>query len=156
MKNILFVCLGNICRSPAAEGVFLNMIQKNGRSGEFFVDSAGTNGLHDGEPADSRMIKQAKKRNINLPSISRKIQLKDLEKFDYIICMDKRNVENVKKLDIHSFYSNKIFLFLDFVPGKKNNDVPDPYYGSETDFDHVLDLVNEASIHFLKYIDQHE
>ena len=96
-KKILFVCLGNICRSPAAEGVFKSIITQKGLDDNFYIDSAGTNGFHNGEEADSRMKRRAAIRGVILNSISRQVTSDDFEIFDYIIVMDDSNIENVKK-----------------------------------------------------------
>lgn len=150
MKKILFVCLGNICRSPAAEGVFLTILKKRGLSHAFIVDSAGTSGYHDGEWPDERMIKQALKRSVVLPTQSRKILKEDLLNFDFILCMDQSNVNNVLKLDPENLYSSKIKLFTDYRKDMNYHFVPDPYFGTLSDFDLVLDIVTDASIGFLE------
>lgn len=153
MKSVLFVCLGNICRSPAAEGAFLSLLYQENRAHEFKVDSAGTAGHHSGEKADPRMIERAEARGILVPSIARKFEIDDFEHYDFIICMDKNNLNNIKKLDHDQKYADKIFLMTDFIKNKKNQDVPDPYYGSTKDFDLVLDLVQEGAQGLLDFID---
>lgn len=156
MKSVLFVCLGNICRSPAAEGAFLNLLYQENRAHEFKVDSAGTTGHHSGEKADPRMIERAEARGILLPSIARKFEASDFEHYDLIICMDKNNLTNVKKLDLHNKFADKIFLMTDFIKNQKNQDIPDPYYGGSKDFDLVLDLVQEGAQGLLEFIDNNE
>lgn len=153
MKSVLFVCLGNICRSPAAEGAFLNLLYQENRAHEFKVDSAGTTGHHRGEKADSRMIERAEARGIILPSIARQLEEQDFEHYDFIICMDKNNLANVKKMDSHNHFAHKIFLMSDFIKNQKNQDIPDPYYGNVKDFDLVLDLVQEGAQGLLEFID---
>lgn len=150
MKKVLFVCLGNICRSPAAEGVFIAELKKRGIESDFIVDSAGTSGFHDGEWPDERMIAQAKKRNVVLPSRSRKITSEDLINFDYILCMDQSNLSNVLKLDLANKYQDKIKLFTDFRYKMEYKFVPDPYFGTISDFDLVLDIVADAAMGFLE------
>lgn len=152
MKKILFVCLGNICRSPAAEGVFLNLLKVNNLQDKYIVDSAGTIGNHVGELPDERTRKEALKRGIELISRARKFEATDLASFDYILCMDKSNVENVKKLDPNNLYGDKIKLFTDFQLSLKYAEVPDPYWGSEKDFSLVMDIVTDASLGFLKFL----
>jgi protein-tyrosine phosphatase len=152
MKKILFVCLGNICRSPAAEGVFLNLLGKNNLLDKYVVDSAGTIGNHVGELPDERTRQSASQRGIELTSHSRKLEVTDLQKYDYIICMDKKNVEDVKKLDPENRYKDKIKLFTDFKINLKHDEVPDPYWGTEKDFELVMDIVTDASLGLLKFL----
>lgn len=152
--SVLFVCLGNICRSPAAEGAFLNFLYQENRAHEFLVDSAGTSGHHTGDKPDPRMIERAHARGIALPSHARQFQYEDFSKFDYIVCMDKSNYRNVLALDKNDQFKNKVFLLTDFIVGKKGIDVPDPYYGEEKDFDLVLDLVQQGAVGLFNHIYQ--
>ena len=146
VKKILFVCLGNICRSPAAEGVFKQKIKERHLENLFIVDSAGTGGWHVGNLADPRMRETALLRGIELTSRSRKIEENDLYEFDHILVMDNDNLYAVKsliqdKLDpIHS----KIELILSYSKDSKFEEVPDPYYGGQNGFDKVLDLLDYA------------
>ena len=141
--SILFVCMGNICRSPTAEGVFKSMLDKSDIGKEVTVDSAGTHAYHIGEPPDNRTILAAKKRGVSLNHLrARLIDDSDFEKFDYIIAMDKTNLLHLKNKTSEKYHS-KIHLFLNFSKG--NLDVPDPYYGDADGFEHVLDLVEQAS-----------
>lgn len=150
--KVLFVCLGNICRSPAAEGVFLDLIRKKQISDQFHVDSAGTSGFHAGEKADRRMRDKAKERGVSLESLSRKFLESDFKDFDFIICMDGQNFKNVKRLDPSGQYRHKVFMMVEFCSRFKIHEVPDPYYGNEDGFGHVLDIVEDASEGLLKYI----
>ena len=150
MKKILFVCLGNICRSPAAEGVLVHLLKEQGLEQMALVDSAGTSGFHSGEWPDERMIKAAQKRGIRLPTRSRQITESDLVEFDYILCMDKSNLTNVMKLSNAEVNKKKIKLFLEYRNNLSFNEVPDPYYGSEKDFELVLDIVTDAGLNFIK------
>ena len=143
MKKVLFVCLGNICRSPAAEGTLLSL------TNQCVVDSAGTSGYHDGEWPDERMIKTAKKRDILLPTRSRKITNEDLDNYDFILCMDRSNLQNVLKLSNAEKNKHKIKLFLEYKMKMNFEEVPDPYYGTEKDFNLVLDIVHDASLGFI-------
>lgn len=145
-KSILFVCLGNICRSPAAEAVFLNQIKSKGLEKYFRVDSAGTGNWHVGNQADSRMRKAASKRAIDITSKARQISLNDFQIFDLILTMDDSNFKNVKSLSNQIGDKNKseILPLLKFAKNTNITEVPDPYYGGENGFDDVLDLLEDA------------
>ncbi len=145
-KKVLFVCMGNICRSPAAEGVFLHLLKSKKLAAQYEVDSAGTGGWHVGNPPDTRMQKAAKKRGIHLPSIARQITLKDLEIFDLILTMDNDNYSFVMQLasELEVDPKAKIIPMLKFSSFENINEVPDPYYGGDSGFDRVLDLLNDA------------
>ena len=145
-KKILFVCLGNICRSPAAEGIFIQKIKDRDLENLFFVDSAGTGGWHVGNLADPRMREAALSRGIELKSRSRKIDIKDLYEFDHILVMDKDNLTAVKSLindDVH-LVNSKIKLILSYSKKSQLDEVPDPYFGGQNGFEEVLDLLDEA------------
>ena len=145
-KKILFVCLGNICRSPAAEGIFKQKIKDRGLEKLFFVDSAGTGGWHVGNLADPRMRETALARGIELTSRSRQIEENDLYEFDNILVMDKDNLHAVKSLikdQLHPVKS-KIKLILNYSKESQLDEVPDPYYGGQNGFDNVLDLLDHA------------
>ena len=145
-KSILFVCLGNICRSPAAEAVFLNQIENKGLEGKFIVDSAGTGGWHEGNGADPRMREAASKRGINIESRARQIKLKDFKLFDLILTMDNSNLADVNKL-FEGVEDKKDILIKPILSYAKNSnliEVPDPYYGGENGFDEVLDLLEDS------------
>ncbi len=145
--NILFVCLGNICRSPAAEAVFKNYISDLDEQDSFHIDSAGTSGHHQGEMADTRMRKVALERKINITSTSRKITKEDFEKFDFIIVMDNRNYEEVSLLVSTEEDQRKIVKIGDFFDPRYSNfsEVPDPYYNELDGFKLVLDLLESAN-----------
>ena len=144
--KILFVCLGNICRSPAAEGVFLHLLNQRGLQDHFVVDSAGTGSWHVGNPADRRMQAAAKRRGIHLPSRARPIELNDLEEFDLVLTMDDENFRAVKGLAREAGVraTAEIRPMLSSSQRSSETEVPDPYYGGEAGFDHVLDLLEEA------------
>ena len=146
MKKILFVCLGNICRSPAAEGIFIKKIKDRNLENLFLVDSAGTGGWHVGNLADSRMRQAASSRGIELLSRSRQIDESDLYEFDHILVMDKDNLNAVKSLikdDMH-LINSKIKLILSYSKKSQLDEVPDPYYGGQNGFEKVLDLLDDA------------
>ncbi len=146
VKKILFVCLGNICRSPAAEGLFKQKIKDRNLENLFIVDSAGTGGWHVGNLADPRMRETALLRGIELTSRSRKIEESDLYEFDHILVMDNDNLDAVKSLvqdKLHPINS-KIELILSYSQDSQLEEVPDPYYGGQNGFDKVLDLLDDA------------
>ena len=146
VKKILFVCLGNICRSPAAEGVFKQKLEERGLENFFVVDSAGTGGWHVGNLADPRMRETALSRGIELTSRSRQIEENDLYEFDQILVMDKDNLEAVKSLtkDHNNPVNSKIKLILSYSKNSQLDEVPDPYYGGQNGFDKVLDLLDDS------------
>jgi protein-tyrosine phosphatase len=152
MIKILFVCMGNICRSPSGEAVMNALIDKNNLQDKISCDSAGTIGYHAGENADERMQKHAIKRGYNLTSIARQIKHHDFENFDYIIAMDNDNYRNILTLDSEEKYKNKIFMMMDFGSKYNEKNVPDPYYGGEQGFEHVLNLLEDACLGLLKHI----
>ena len=146
VKKILFVCLGNICRSPAAEGVFKQKIKERSIEILFVVDSAGTGGWHVGNLADPRMRETALSRGIELTSRSRKIDESDLYKFDHVLVMDNDNFDAVKSLikDHKNPVNSKIKLILSYSKNSQLEEVPDPYYGGQNGFDKVIDLLDDA------------
>ena len=146
VKKILFVCLGNICRSPAAEGIFKKKIKDRELENLFVVDSAGTGGWHVGNLADRRMREAALSRGIELTSRSRKIDHNDLYEFDHILVMDKDNLNAVKSLIKDHTYpiNSKIKLILSYSKKSQLDEVPDPYYGGQNGFENVLDLLDDA------------
>ena len=144
-KKILFVCLGNICRSPAAEAIFLKLIKSKGLKEDFFVDSAGTGNWHAGKKADLRMRNIAKKRGIIIESLARQVCLDDLQKFDLILTMDNDNYQAMQLMNeqIRSKVNAVIKPILSYSD-KDDLNVPDPYYGGDLGFENVLDLLEEA------------
>lgn len=141
---LLFVCLGNICRSPAAEGIMKSIVKDAGLEEMFFIDSAGTSAWHEGELPDSRMRSHAKLRGYVLDSYSRPVRPDDFEKFDMILAMDDTNYRNLLRMapDIES--ENKVFRMTDFCKVKRVDHVPDPYYGGRDGFENVLDILEDA------------
>lgn len=150
--KILFVCLGNICRSPTAEAVFKVKIEQAGVANRFAVDSAGLLSVHEGEPADSRMRKHASARGYTLESRSRPIKTSDFEEFDYIIGMDDPNLRDLKKRVPHADTEAKLSLLLSYAPELKVSEVPDPYYGGAKGFEEVIDLVETASDRLIQHL----
>jgi len=152
--SVLFVCLGNICRSPAAEAVFQGLINDKGIGNQFFVDSAGTGSWHVGKKADSRMRYAAKQRNINITSHARQIKEDDFLKFKYILVMDNSNFNNVIdfKNRVKGSDFAKILKIQDFSSVFPEKEVPDPYFGGDAGFDHVLDILEDSVSCFLENI----
>ncbi len=145
--RILFVCLGNICRSPAAEGVFLHRLATEGLEDRFVVDSAGTGGWHAGKRADSRMRAAASRRGIHLPSRARQLELADLTSFDRILTMDDDNLAAVRSLAQELGDRQDLALIEPMARHCRRfqaREVPDPYYGGSEGFEHVLDLLEDA------------
>lgn len=143
MTRVLFVCLGNICRSPAAEGVFLHLLSEAGVRDRFVVDSAGTGAWHIGERADDRMRAAADRRGIDLPSVARQVTTVDFERFDHIVAMDRSNLSTLRRLAPPDARAT-LRLLRELDPEAPGEDVPDPYYGGPEDFDNVLDIVTRA------------
>ncbi|MBK9291914.1 MAG: low molecular weight phosphotyrosine protein phosphatase [Bacteroidetes bacterium] len=141
--RVLFVCLGNICRSPAAEGIFKRIAYERGLNVE--VDSAGTSGWHEGEAADSRMRRAARQRGYELTSISRPVRRSDFGRFDLIVAMDDSNYFNLREMATNKEEEDKIVRMADFLDRKDYDHIPDPYYGGTEGFNLVIDLLEEAS-----------
>ena len=152
--GVLFVCLGNICRSPTAEGVFRKRVIDAGMTDIIRVDSAGTHAYHTGEPPDRRAILAAQKRGVDLSDIrARRIAEADFETFQFVLAMDESNLRHLRELCPEE-YSDRLRLFLDFSGGAGEREVPDPYYGGALGFERVLDLVEEAADGLLKSLAQ--
>jgi protein-tyrosine phosphatase len=149
--RVLFVCLGNICRSPLAQGVFENILRREGLEDEVFVDSAGTGSWHLGHPPDERAQRSAGLRGLDISTRrARRIEPKDCQSFDYILTMDEENKRTVTALCRGS--RAEVRPFLGFASDGAEIEVPDPFYGGLQGFEHVLDLVEEASEGLLKEI----
>lgn len=142
--KILFVCLGNICRSPAAEGIMKHLIEKNNLSEKIEVDSAGTSGYHDGDLPDSRMRKHAAKRGYDLSSRSRRFRDVDFDRFDIIVAMDDSNYNNILRLAPDLDSEEKVSRMVDFSIKYQYDNIPDPYYSGADGFELVLDLLEDA------------
>ena len=153
-KRVLFVCLGNICRSPMAEGMFLHLLEEQGRSDAYEVDSAGTAGYHVGAKADSRMRQTASKYGVELPSRARQFVAEDFNRFDIILGMDESNIRNMNTLRPSNKDSAKLFKMRDFDNVEKGGDVPDPYYGGMDGFDQVFHMLKRCNQNLIAYLEE--
>jgi protein-tyrosine phosphatase len=145
MQKILFVCLGNICRSPLGEGIMLHFIEEKNLENRFQVDSAGTAGYHINEAPDHRTIANAKKNGVDISKLrARKFTPEDFDAFDKIYVMDESNYGNVLALAQNTEHKNKVDYLLNVLHPQQNKHVPDPYYGTEKDFEAVFQLVYKA------------
>jgi protein-tyrosine phosphatase len=145
MIKVLFVCMGNICRSPTAEGVFRHKVENAGLDKHIEIDSAGTHAYHVGEPPDGRAQKAALNRGFDLSrQRARRVSNNDFDEFDYVIAMDSSNEDDLQSICAPEL-SDKIHLFLKFASNTSTTEVPDPYYGGGNGFEIVLDLVEDAA-----------
>ena len=150
--RILFVCMGNICRSPSAEGVFLKVLEEQAPELRIEVDSAGTHAYHVGEPPDSRAQRAAQRRGVDLGrQRARLVSTEDFERFDFVLAMDELNRDTLIEQSPPEFH-DRIRLFLEFAPHRGRSAVPDPYYGGSNGFEYVLDLVEEAATGLLEHL----
>ncbi len=150
--RILFVCMGNICRSPTAEGVFRKVWQEKAPELALALDSAGTHEFHVGDPPDARAQRAAARRGVDLSGLrARRVAMEDFERFDLIVAMDELNLEVLRDL-CPGEYRSRLRLFLEFAPASERREVPDPYYGGINGFEHVLDLAEEASLGLVEYL----
>lgn len=152
MTKVLFVCTGNICRSPTAEGVFRHMVERAGLSGKVATDSAGTHSYHVDEPPDARSIKAAAGRGIDLSDQrARRVRTEDFHQFDMILAMDRGHLSHLQALQPNDSRAT-VKLFLDYHPSDEHKDVPDPYYGGVNGFEEVLNLVEQACTELIAQI----
>lgn len=139
--RVLFICLGNICRSPLAEGIFLHQVNARGVADRFHIDSAGTGAWHVGEPADPRAQEVARKHGVILNSRARQVRVEDFDQFDLLVCMDESNREDILAMGAPG---DRVSLLLDYDDRTHLSEVPDPYFGAEDGFGAVYRLVNNA------------
>ncbi|MDF3035213.1 MAG: low molecular weight phosphotyrosine protein phosphatase [Paucimonas sp.] len=143
--SVLFVCMGNICRSPTAEGVFRKLAEERGLADKVHIDSAGTHGYHIGDPPDARSCAHAARRGYDLSSLrARKVDAADFARFDYVLAMDESNLALLEAACADE-YRKKLGLFMKFASRSGSRIVPDPYYGGAAGFDMVLDYVEDAA-----------
>ena len=155
MIKVLFVCMGNICRSPSAEGVFRDKISAAGLSNKVYIDSAGTHAYHVGNPPDPRSQEAAIKRNFDLSAQrARKVEVSDFDEFDYVIAMDMSNEDDLQAI-CPDGKEEKIHLFLKFSANTSTKEVPDPYYGGGNGFETVLDLIEDAADGLIVHLQKH-
>ncbi len=155
--KLLFVCLGNICRSPAAENIMDHLLEQANLHERFFCDSAGTAGYHIGSLPDRRMaFAAASKLGIKLHGRARQFHKSDLENFDLILAMDRENYRDILFLDPAGHYRNKVFLMCDFCSSHTSKEVPDPYYGGPDGFNQVIELLLDACEGLLQYVNEQE
>ncbi|MDJ0632135.1 MAG: low molecular weight protein-tyrosine-phosphatase [Xenococcaceae cyanobacterium MO_188.B29] len=154
--KLLFVCLGNICRSPSAENIMNYLIKEANLKDKIICDSAGTSGYHIGAAPDRRMSAAAAKRGIKLQGKSRKLQPSDLVNFDLILAMDRENYRDILYLDREGKYDKKVVLMCNFAKNYPEKEVPDPYYGGQEGFDKVIDLLLDSCEGLLEHITSSE
>ncbi len=154
--RLLFVCLGNICRSPSAENIMNHLIRQAGLECEITCDSAGTSSYHIGSPPDRRMNAAAKLRGIELVGRARQFERADFEEFDLILAMDIDNFEAIRSIDPAGTYQDKVRLMCDFCTEHSLREVPDPYYGGTEGFNFVIDLLLDACQRLLDFVIQEQ
>ncbi len=145
MVKVLFVCMGNICRSPTAHGIFFELVKQHGLADTIEVDSAGTHAYHIGKPPDQRAQASALKRGIDISTLrARRVEKNDFEKFDYVLAMDEENYALLDAL-CPACHKEKLKLFMEYAPHLEQREVPDPYYGGPSAFERVLDMIESAT-----------
>jgi len=153
--SVLFVCLGNICRSPLAEGVFRHVLDEEGLTSRFKVDSAGTGSWHVGESPDHRSVRSAATHGVHLTGHARQVQPEDFKNFDYIIAMDQSNLTHLEQYRDGVGGDAALYLLREFDPeGGPGAEVPDPYYGGPNGFEEVFDMVDRSCREFLDFVIQ--
>ncbi|MBV5261153.1 low molecular weight phosphotyrosine protein phosphatase [Synechococcus moorigangaii CMS01] len=152
--KLLFVCLGNICRSPSAENIMRHLLEQEGLGDKVHCDSAGTSSYHVGAAPDRRMQAAAQKRNIRLVGSARQFSVADFEEFDLILAMDRSNYRDILSLDRTGIYGDKVKMMCEYAANFADSEVPDPYYGGQSGFDYVIDLLLDACQGLLADIQQ--
>ena len=142
-RRVLFVCTGNICRSPLAEAVFKDLLERRGLDRRYEVDSAGTHGWHEGEPADPRTIKVGARHGLRVDSVARGLSAADFERFDVLVAMDRGHLREMRARCPKALHG-KLVLMPDYDPERARRDVPDPYYGGENGFEEVYRILDRC------------
>ena len=151
--SVLFVCLGNICRSPLGEGVLAHRLEEEDLSSRVRVDSAGTGAWHLGEPPDPRSTEVALRHGIALRGLARRVSVEDFHEFDYIFAMDRANLQDLRHLESQVEEGARLNLFREFDPDKDGDlDVPDPYYGGPDGFDVMFDMIDRTCAAFVEHL----
>ncbi len=152
--KLCFVCLGNICRSPTAEGIFRHLVAEKGLDSYFEIDSAGTSAYHEGEAANSKSRQTARSHGISLDSRARRFEYSDLEYFDLILAMDRENHSDILQLDSAGHHEGKVLLMREFDPDPGDKEVPDPYFGGMDGFERVFDVVHRSCVNLLDQLEE--
>jgi protein-tyrosine phosphatase len=150
--KLLFVCMGNICRSPAADGIMRHRVMKAALDHRIHIDSAGTGGWHAGKGADDRMRRHGGLRGYQFDHIARQVREEDFHEFDLILVMDQQNLREIRPFNPAGDQMHKVRLFCEFAKDREESEVPDPYYGGAQGFEHVLDIVENGCTHLLQHI----
>jgi protein-tyrosine phosphatase len=151
--RVLFVCLGNICRSPLAEGVFRHLVREHALEEHFHIDSAGTGAWHVGEPPDPRSREVAERHGVGLDGQrARQVRDQDFAEFDYIVAMDRQNLKALERLRVRSGGEAEVLLLRDHDPAPGDGEVPDPYYGGPRGFDDVFEMIRRSAAEFLRHL----